>query len=114
MWFFIAFLIMPVIEIRLFVWIAAQIGLMPTILLCVLMAVIGTTIIRIQGFKTLMTAQESMMRHEMPARTLFDGLCLTMAGILLIIPGFFTDILGFLLLAPQVRAHLFKIMDKHY
>ncbi|MEE8443818.1 MAG: FxsA family protein [Alphaproteobacteria bacterium] len=98
-----AFIIVPIVEIGLFIEIGARVGLWNTIALVVLTAVIGTWLLRAQGLETLRRAQESAMRNVFPVAELFDGLCLLVAGALLLTPGFLTDTLGFLLMAPPLR-----------
>ena len=98
-----AFIIIPIVEIGLFIEIGGRVGLWNTIALVVLTAVLGTWLLRAQGLETLRRAQESAMRNVFPVAELFDGLCLLVAGALLLTPGFLTDTLGFLLMAPPLR-----------
>jgi UPF0716 protein FxsA len=100
--FFILFGI-PIIEIALFIKVGGAIGLGPTLAVVALSALVGVALIRTQGLRTWMQARASLNRGEMPVRELFNGLCVFAAGILLMIPGFFTDALGLLLLLPLVR-----------
>ena len=98
-----AFIGVPIIEIALFIEIGGQVGLWNTIALVVLTAFIGTWLLRAQGLDTLRRAQQSAARNVFPVAELFDGLCLLVAGVLLLTPGFLTDTLGFLLMAPPLR-----------
>lgn len=98
-----AFIVVPIVEIALFIEIGGRAGLWNTIALVVLTAVIGTWLLRAQGLGTLNRAQESLARNVFPVAELFDGLCLLVAGALLLTPGFLTDTLGFLLLIPPLR-----------
>ena len=98
-----AFIAVPVIEIALFIEVGGWIGLWPTIAIVVVTAFAGTTLLRIQGLAVLQRAQESAARNELPMQEVFDGLCLLVAGVLLLTPGFFTDALGFLLFVPLFR-----------
>ncbi len=111
---FIIFLVIPLIEIALFVSVGEQIGMFWTLLLCVLTAMIGATLIRQQGLATLFSARQSMEHGEMPLREIFDGLCLAVAGATLITPGFFTDTIGFLLLVPAFRSGLLHVAPKFF
>jgi len=104
---FIIFIIVPMIEIALFIQAGSWLGLAPTLLLIVSTAVIGITLIRQQGLSTLFKAQEKMNHGELPAVEMMEGILLAIAGALLITPGFFTDTVGFLLLIPAFRTHLF-------
>ncbi len=109
----IAFLIIPVVEIALFIQIGGWIGLWPTLLLIVVTAVVGSTVIRAQGFGVLSRLQRRLDRGEAPLRELFDGVCLLIAGLLLLTPGFFTDAVGAVLLIPAARALAFEHLGRH-
>ncbi len=98
-----AFIAVPVIEIALFIEVGGWIGLWPTLAIVIVTAFAGTTLLRLQGLAVLQRAQESAARNEVPVQEVFDGLCLLVAGVLLLTPGFFTDALGFLLFVPLFR-----------
>ena len=97
------FLIIPAIEIALFIQIGGAIGVIPTLLLIVVTAVLGVTLLRMQGLLTLVRVQESLDRGEIPAIELVEGLMLLISGAFLLTPGFFTDAVGFAVLVPAVR-----------
>lgn len=103
---FLIFVIIPLIEISLFVTLGEEIGLLPTLLLCVVTAIFGAKLVQQQGIETLTKAQQRAEQGQVPLEQLFDGFCICIAGVTLITPGFFTDIMGFLLLAPAVRRWL--------
>lgn len=107
--FFFLFFIIPLIEIALFIVVGGEIGVISTLLLCVLTAIIGAVLVRAQGLQTIWSARTSLNRGELPVTALFDGLCIGIAGALLMTPGFFTDGMGFSLLVPAVREKL-----RHY
>ena len=111
---FIIFVIIPLIEIALFIQVGDEIGMVKTLLLCVLTAMIGAVLIRHQGLKTLLSARASMERAEMPLHEIFDGICIAVSGALLMTPGFFTDAIGFSLLVPHFRTLLRQSMAKHF
>lgn len=98
-----AFILVPLVEIGLFIEIGGWIGLWPTIGLILLTAVIGTAMLRQQGLATLRRAQSQLDAGQIPAKELFDGVCLLAGGLLLLTPGFFTDAVGFALLVPPLR-----------
>ena len=100
---FILFLVVPFVEIYLLVEIGARIGAPWTILLVVLTAIVGAWLVRVQGLATWRRFQASLARSELPATALVEGLCLLIAGALLITPGFFTDAAGFACLIPPLR-----------
>lgn len=98
------FITVPILEIGLFIKVGERIGLWPTIGITVATAFIGTALLRHQGLGTLRRVQESLNENRLPVAELFDGLCILLAGLLLLTPGFMTDVLGFLLFIPPVRA----------
>ncbi|MCY3980578.1 MAG: FxsA family protein [Alphaproteobacteria bacterium] len=93
----------PLIEIAVFIEVGGWIGLWPTLAVIVLTAMTGTWLIRAQGLGVLRRAKQSISEGAAPLRQLFDGVCLIVAGALLLTPGFFTDAAGFLLLLPPFR-----------
>jgi len=101
--FFIIFLIIPLIEIGLFIQVGDEIGILSTLLLCVVTAIIGGGLVRYQGLQTLFKAQNNLRSGALPLSEIFDGFCIVIAGALLLTPGFFTDIIGFSLLVPAFR-----------
>ena len=104
----VSFLLVPIIEIYLFLQVGERIGIGWTLLLVVLTAVIGVWLLRIQGLSTLTRAQRRMQDNELPARELLEGVALVVAGAFLLTPGFATDTFGFLLLFPPTRIWLVK------
>ncbi len=111
---FLLFLCIPLIEIAVFIKIGGLLGLWPTIGIVVLTAMLGAMLFRIQGLATLRQAQASLETNVFPAREVFDGFCLLVAGMLLITPGFATDSLGFLLFFPPFRHFLRRIAERHF
>jgi len=93
----------PVIEIAVFIKAGEIIGLGWTLAVIVLTAIAGTTLLRWQGLGVLARAQAALDRGEMPVAEVFDGLCLLLAGIVLLTPGFVTDAIGILLFIPPLR-----------
>jgi UPF0716 protein FxsA len=104
----VAFLVVPLIEIALFIQIGGLIGLWPTLALIVLTAVAGAGLVRAQGLGVLDRARAALAREQAPVFELFEGLCLLVAGALLLTPGFFTDTCGALLLVPGMRRRLYR------
>jgi len=88
---FIIFVIVPIIEIALFIQAGDWFGLAPTLAMIVLTAIIGVSLLRQQGLSTLYKAQQKMNHGEIPAMEMVEGIMLAVAGALLITPGFFTD-----------------------
>jgi len=108
----IVFTVIPILEITIFISIGSVIGLWPTLITVVLTAIIGTALLRKQGLATLFTAQKNLGEGQFPIEQIFDGLCLIIAGFLLITPGFVTDGIGVLLFLPQFRVLLKKIISR--
>ncbi len=103
---FILLLIMiavPIGEIAVFIQAGDIFGLWITLGVVVLTAIIGTAFLRFQGLGVLRRVQESLARGDMPVGEMFDGLCLLVAGALLLTPGFITDSVGFVLLITPLR-----------
>jgi UPF0716 protein FxsA len=100
---FTVMIVVPILEITVFILVGRYIGLWPTLACIVLTALIGTLIIRFQGIGLIATARKSIAAGEAPVDEVLQGLALLAAGALLITPGFITDTLGFLLLIPPLR-----------
>lgn len=97
---------LPLTEIYFLIRVGSEIGALPTILLSILTAVIGAWLVRHQGFGVLMRVRDLLDRGEAPAIEMTDGALILAAGLFLILPGFLTDTLGFLLLIPPLRRAL--------
>jgi UPF0716 protein FxsA len=105
-WLLVGFLALPIVEIALFIVVGGAIGLWPTLGLVVLAAVAGVALMRRQGLKTLERLTASVEAGGGPGEPLAHGALVLVAGLLLLIPGFFTDAAGLVLLVPAVRARL--------
>lgn len=92
-----------VLELTVMIEVGSVIGALPTVGLLILTAVLGSSLVRSEGIKTLFNAQQKMQQGEMPGREVMGGMMLALAGLLLIIPGFVTDFFGILLLQPWLR-----------
>ncbi len=101
--FLLLFIGLPLIEIYFLIQVGSEIGALPTIGLSILTAVIGTWLVRHQGFSVLTRVREMMAHDEVPAFEMMDGALILVAGLMLLLPGFLTDALGFLLLVPALR-----------
>lgn len=100
---FIIFISIPIIEIVLMIKIGQLIGAINTVLLIFVTAATGIFFARIQGIKTLKTGLTNMYQNKVPIKELISGASIAFAALLLIIPGFLTDLIGFLLLIPFTR-----------
>ncbi|NMH60824.1 FxsA family protein [Alteromonas ponticola] len=110
---FLLFAIMPIIEIALLVQVGDIIGGWNTIALVLLSAFIGAYFVRREGVHTLRTAQQKMQSNQLPGQEMLEGLMLVVAGVLLVTPGFITDIFGLLLVLPPSRKLFAKKLKKH-
>ena len=104
----------PVIEIYLFIKIGAKIGAVSTILLIISTALIGLIYVRYEGFNTLRSAMSQLIKNEIPIFEIISGAALVIGAFLLLIPGFLTDTLGFLLIFPITRKIIFKKVSTKY
>ena len=111
--FAFGFLALPLIEIALFIVVGRAIGLLPTLALVVLAAFAGILLLRRQGLDVVNRLRSNMSAGTIPGRTMFDTMLIGLAGILLIIPGFFGDIVALLLLIPPVRHWLYRAMTRN-
>jgi UPF0716 protein FxsA len=96
----------PVLEIAVFIQVGEAIGLLYTIVLFIAAGAFGLLLLRAEGLSLLMRAQRQMNEGIVPVNEAFNALCLVLAGVLLILPGFVTDFLALLLFVPPVRAAL--------
>jgi len=111
--FFIIFILIPIVEIYVFIQVGDEVGIFTTLLLAFVTAILGGIIIKYQGLATLQAVQESVKGGKAPMAEIFDGFCLVAAGATLITPGFVTDTIGFLLLVPAIRRFLRQHIGKH-
>jgi UPF0716 protein FxsA len=100
---FLAFTIIPVVEIYLLIEIGSVFGVFTSIALVVFTGFLGAYLARIQGLQTLFRIQESLREGRMPSAELLDALLIGIAGLVLLTPGFLTDTVGFVLLIPSTR-----------
>ncbi|ANO33909.1 FxsA family protein [Vibrio breoganii] len=98
------FILVPIVEIGLFIQVGGFLGVWTTIFLVILTALIGASLVRSQGIATLLSVQSRLQQGEMPAQQIIEGVMLAVAGMLLLTPGFMTDALGMLVLLPKPRA----------
>ena len=101
--FLVIFVAAPLVELYLLIEVGSEIGALPTIALSIFTAVLGGALVRLQGFAVLFRVQSAMARGEVPALELLEGAMLLVVGLALLLPGFITDAVGFLLLVPPIR-----------
>ena len=109
----IAIILIPIIEIYLFIEIGGQIGAFNTISLIFITAIIGVIYARYEGLNTLRSGFSQLIKNEAPVYEIISGAAIAFAALLLIVPGFATDLFGFLLIFPLTRKLIFgKIINK--
>ena len=96
-------LVIPIVEIAAFIGIGGQIGIWLTLLMILVTAIIGTILLRVQGFQLIRQIQSELNGGKIPGRALGHGFLMLIAGLLLLTPGFITDALGFVLFVPAIR-----------
>lgn len=104
--FLLLFVGIPLVELYFMIQVGSEIGALSTILLVLFTAVVGGMLVRLQGFSTALRVRSTMERGEIPAIEMMGGALLLVAGILLLLPGFVTDAIGFICLIPGVRQSL--------
>lgn len=107
---FLLFLLVPVIEIALFIKVGGLIGLAWTLLIVILTAILGAILVRSQGVAVLASIRSSFQDFRDPTEPLVHGAMILFSGALLLTPGFFTDAVGFVLLVPGVRNWVFRYL----
>lgn len=103
---FLALIIIPAIEIGIFVWVGGMIGPWWVVSLIVLSGILGVALAKKEGAQTWIKARKSTKKGQMPAAEIIDGICIFIGAVLLFSPGFLTDIVGLLLVIPYTRYFL--------
>ena len=111
--FFLIFIVLPALEIFFMIKIGSEIGALSTLALIFLTAILGVFFARVQGIQTLKSGLVNLYQNKVPIYELISGASIAFAAVLLIIPGFLTDLIGFILLIPFTRRVLFKIIFKN-
>ena len=109
---FLTIILVPIIEIYLFIKIGAHIGALTTISLIFLTALVGIIYARYEGLNTVKSGFSQLVKNEVPAYEIISGAAIAFAALLLIVPGFMTDILGFVLIFPLTRKIILKNFAK--
>ena len=110
----LSIILIPALEIYLFIKIGSQIGALTTITLIFVTAILGIIYARYEGLNTLRSAFVQLIKNEIPVYEIISGAAITFAALLLIIPGFATDIIGFLLIFPFSRKFILKILSSKF
>ena len=110
----LAVILIPIVEIYLFIKIGSQIGALNTIILIFLTAIIGVYYAKYEGINTLRSGVTQIIKNQIPAFELISGAAIAFAAVLLILPGFATDIIGFLLILPITRKLMLGRLNKKF
>ncbi len=113
-WLFLLFVVTPIAEIGLFIVVGGRIGILATLGVVIVTAIIGASLVSRQGRGELARARRTLMEGSFPGRELAHGAMILVAGALLLTPGFLTDGIGFALLVPGVRESLRKFLAKRF
>ena len=107
-------ILVPILEIYLFIKIGSQIGAFTTISLIFITAIIGIMYARYEGLNTIRSGFSQLVKNELPAYEIISGAAIAFAALLLILPGFATDIVGFLIVFPLTRKLIFQKISKNF
>ena len=111
---FLTIILVPVVEIYLLIKIGSQIGAITTIFLIFITAIVGVYYAKYEGLNTLKSGFNQLKRNETPTYEMLSGAAIAFAAVLLIIPGFATDLIGFLLIFPLTRKFIFNGLFKKF
>ncbi len=112
-WLLLLFIAVPLLEIYLLIKVGGLIGAWPTVFLVVFTALLGAVLMRMQGFAAWRRVHDALLRGQLPALELMEGMFLLLGGVLLLVPGFATDVAGFLCLIPAVRRYAVQWLLRH-
>jgi len=111
--FFLIFVATPILEIVLFIQVGGLLGVLPTIAVVIVTAIVGSILLRVQGMAVMQRTSLALRAGELPVDPVIDGMSLLVAGALLLTPGFFTDAVGFALFVPPFRRALARRIFSH-
>ncbi len=110
---FLIFAVIPVIELALLIKVGSIIGTLNTVIIVILTAIIGAYMVKLEGLGVMYRIQQNMQEGIFPAEELINGMMILMAGALLLTPGFFTDVIGFLMVFPVSRNFIKRIARRY-
>lgn len=112
--FLIGFLLLPIAEIAIFIKVGQTIGLWPTLALVIGAALLGGALLRQQGLSVLMQLRGNVAAGKLPGQAIADAMLIGVAAVLLVLPGFLSDVVGLALLLPPVRRWIYKTMAGNF
>ena len=110
---FLLFTLIPVIELSLLIELGSYIGILNTVIIVILTAIIGAYMVRTEGMGVMFRIQKNMQDGIFPGEELISGAMILVAGALLLTPGFFTDVIGFLMVIPVSRKYISNLIRKY-
>lgn len=113
-WLLFIFVLIPCLELICFATLGAKIGIIPTLIIIVGTGLLGASLAHKQGIAAWQRIKDTLKQGRIPSTELLNGLCILIAGIALFVPGFLTDIFGFALMAPPLRALAISALRKHF
>lgn len=111
---FLAFTLIPVLEIYLLIKIGHYLGAFDTVVVVIVTALLGASLARHEGIRTMVRVRESVNRGELPAEEMLDAVLIFIAGMVLLTPGFITDLAGIVILIPNARSWLKRRMRSKF
>jgi UPF0716 protein FxsA len=111
---FLLFTLLPVIEITLLIRVGSEIGVWPTIAIMILMGFVGAWLARREGRRTLLEVQRALTRGQMPTNEILEGFLIFLGGLLMVTPGFVTDLVGILFVFPPTRKLSLLVMKRFF
>ena len=111
---FLAFTLIPILEIYLLIKLGTVMGALNTVIIVIVTGILGAGLARLEGLNTMIRIRDGLSRGEVPAEGMLDALLILIAGIVLLTPGFLTDMAGLLLLIPQMRSLLKRWLRKKF
>ncbi len=111
---FLAFTAIPALELYVLIKLGSVIGILNTILVIIFTGFTGAYLARLQGIQTLFKIQQNLQQGKLPAEELIDGIIILIAGVVLLTPGFLTDLTGVLLLIPKIRYYVKRWLRKKF
>ncbi len=110
--FVLGLLVLPLVEIAIFIKVGQTIGLLPTLALIIGAALLGALLLRQQGLSVLMQLRSNVASGRMPGRTIADAMMIGLASLFLVLPGFLSDVVALALLLPPVRSWIYGVLAR--
>lgn len=113
-YFILLMIVLPLIEIAVLIFVGKTIGILATLSLIILTAILGAYMAKKQGFQVLQNVQNSLQYGRIPREEVLDGVCILIGGLLILMPGLITDVIGFLFLIPKTRTIFKNFLKRNF